>query len=238
MKNYFVYFILFILFTSCNEGQLLNASKQIGGILEDDVSTEEVSKGLKEALVKGTTKGSEQASKQDGFFKNTRIKIPFPPEVQKVETRLRAMGMNSLVDDFVLSVNRAAEDAAIKAKPIFVNAITSMSISDAWNILTGEKNAATQYLKRTTSGELYTAFNPVIQNSLKKVNATKYYNDVITTYNAIPLVEKVNPDLDDYVTNRTMDGLFTLIEDEERNIRENPIARTTELLKKVFAKQD
>lgn len=238
MKNYFVYFILFILFASCNEGQLLNASKQIGGILEDDVTTEDVSKGLKEALVKGTTKGSEQASKQDGFFKNSRIKIPFPPEVQKVETRLRAMGMNSLVDDFVLSVNRAAEDAAIKAKPIFVNAITSMSISDAWNILTGEKNAATQYLKRTTSSQLYTSFNPVIEGSLKKVNATKYYSDVITTYNAIPLVEKVNPDLDDYVTNRAMDGLFTLIEDEERNIRENPIARTTELLKKVFAKQD
>ena len=239
MKKYIIIGIAFLGFiTACTEAQLTSASKQIGGVLEDKLTTEDVANGLKEALVKGTNKGSDQASKTDGFFKNSLIKIPFPPEVQKVETRLRGLGMNKLVDDFVLSINRGAEDAAKGAKPIFVNAVKAMTIQDAWNILKGEKNAATEYLKRTTSSELYQKFNPVIKTSLDKVDATKYYGDVINTYNQIPLVDKVNPDLDDYVTNRAMDGLFKLIEKEELNIRENPVARTTDLLKKVFAEQD
>ena len=223
--------------SSCTEAQLAQASKQLGGV-SDGLSTENVASGLKEALVKGTNKGSASAGQTNGYFKNSLIKILFPPEVAKVETRLRSLGMNKLVDDFVLSINRGAEDAAKGAKPIFVNAIKSMTISDAWNILKGEKNAATQYLKRTTSSQLYQKFSPVIQTSLNKVDATKYYYDVINTYNKIPLVDKVNPDLNDYVTNKAMDGLFTLIEKEELNIRENPIARTTDLLKKVFSEQD
>lgn len=239
MKKITISSLLVILFiTACTEAQLSKASKQLGDVLDQGLSTEDVVSGLKEALVKGTSTGTSSASKINGFYKNPLIKIPFPPKVQKVETRLRSLGMNKMVDDFVLSINRGAEDAAKGAKPIFVNAIKSMTISDAWNILKGEKNAATQYLKRTTSTQLYNKFNPVIVASLKKVNATKYYGDVVNTYNKIPLVEKVNPDLDDYVTNRAMDGLFSLIEKEELNIRENPIARTTELLKKVFSQQD
>ncbi|HEY9489426.1 MAG TPA: DUF4197 domain-containing protein, partial [Chryseosolibacter sp.] len=141
------------------------------------------------------------------------------------------------VDKFVTTLNRGAEDAAKEAKPIFVEAIRAMTIEDAWSILRGENDAATQYLRRTTSGLLREKFKPVIQNSLNKVNATKYYGEIVTRYNQIPLVQKVNPDLDDYATDKAIDGLFVMIAKEEKNIRENPIARTTELLKKVFGAQ-
>ena len=146
--------------------------------------------------------------------------------------------MNKLVDDFILSLNRGAELAAKESKPIFVSAIKGMSIQDAWGILKGDKNAATVYLRNTTGEQLYSKFKPVISTSLEKVNATKYYSDVINTYNKIPLVEKVNPDLEDYATNKAIDGLFILVAEEELKIRENPVERTTELLKKVFAQQD
>jgi hypothetical protein len=138
------------------------------------------------------------------------------------------------VDKFVMTLNRGAEDAAKEAKPIFVNAIKQMTIQDAWGILKGEEDAATEYLRRTTSAQLREKFAPVIANSLNKVNATKYYGDIINTYNKIPLVEKVNPDLNDYATTKAMDGLFLLIAGEEKKIRQDPMARTTELLKKVF----
>lgn len=164
MKKYVIVFISIVgLVTGCTEAQIASATKQIGGALGEELTTENVVDGLKQALVKGTNSGSDQASKEDGFFKNPLIKIPFPPEVQKVETRLRDLRMNKLVDDFVLSINRGAEDAAVGAKPIFVNAIKAMTISDAWNILKGEKNAATEYLKKTTSSQLYQKFNPVIK---------------------------------------------------------------------------
>ena len=199
------------------------------------LSTEEVAKGLKEALVKGTGKGTDQASKQDGYFKNSLIKILFPPDARKVETKLRQVGMGKQVDRFILSINRAAEKAAKEAKPIFVSAIKSMTIQDAWGILKGEDDAATQYLDRTTSKQLFTKFNPIIKRSLNEVNATKYYKELITSYNKIPLVDKRNPNLDEHVTDKSIDGLFTLIAKEEANIRKNPGARTTDLLKKVFS---
>jgi hypothetical protein len=133
-----------------------------------------------------------------------------------------------------MTLNRGAEDAAKEAKPIFISAIKSMTIDDAWGILKGEQDAATQYLKRTTSAQLKEKFKPVIQNSLSKVNATKYYSDLVTRYNKIPMVEKVNPNLDEYATDKAIDGLFLMIAKEEKNIREDPVARTTDLLKKVF----
>jgi hypothetical protein len=200
------------------------------------LSSEDVAQGLKEALSQGAAKGSDQASKVDGYFGNPQIKIPFPPEVQNVEQKLRSVGLGNKVDEFVLSLNRAAEDAASEAKPIFLKAITSMTVQDAFGILRGEKNSATQYLQRTTTPELTSAFTPVIQNSLDKVNATKLYADLITTYNKIPLVKKVNPNLTEYATQKAIDGMFTLVEKEEANIRDNPAARTTDLLKKVFSK--
>jgi hypothetical protein len=201
------------------------------------VSTEEVALGLKEALTNGVSKGSDLVSQVDGYFKNPEIKIPFPPEVKQVESRLRQIGMGDEVDKFVLTLNRGAEDAAKEAKPIFVAAIKQMTIQDAWAILKGEKDAATQYLKSSTSSLLKEKFKPIIQNSLNKVNATKYYGDLVNTYNKIPLVQKVNPDLDEYATDRAIEGLFVMIAREEKNIRENPLARTSELLKKVFGSQ-
>ena len=177
-------------------------------------------------------------SKVDGYFKNPEIKIPFPPEVKQVEARLRQMGLGGEVDRFVLTLNRGAEDAAKEAKPIFIEAVKQMTIQDAWAILRGEKDAATQYLKKTTSVQLKAKFKPVIQQSLNKVNATKYYGDLVNTYNKIPLVQKVNPDLDEYATDKAIEGLFVMIAKEEKNIRENPVARTTELLKKVFGSQN
>jgi hypothetical protein len=213
-----------------------DVNKTLGGSTQP-LSTAEVADGLKEALIKGISTGSDLVSQLDGYFKNPEIKIPFPPEVKKVEDKLRQIGFGSEVDKFVMQLNRGAEDAAKEAKPIFITAIRSMTIQDAWAILRGENDAATQYLKRTTSDQLKSKFKPVIQNSLNKVNATKYYSDIVTRYNQLPLVQKVNPNLDDYATDRAIEGLFLMIAKEEKNIRENPIARTTELLKKVFGAQ-
>ena len=201
------------------------------------LTDKEVANGLKEALTNGITKGAASASKTDGYYKNTLIRIPFPPEIQKVEKSLRQIGMGSEVDKFVLSLNRAAEDAAKSSKPIFISAIKSLTISDVWGILRGNKDAATQYLKRTTSAQLTTTFRPVIKQSLDKVNATRYYGTIITSYNRLPMVQKVNPDLEAYATQKAIDGLFVLVAQEEANIRANPIARTTELLRRVFSRQ-
>ncbi|UOQ51402.1 DUF4197 domain-containing protein [Hymenobacter cellulosivorans] len=198
------------------------------------VSQNEAAMGLKEALTQGITKGADQASRQDGFYLNRLIRIPFPPDAQRVATSLRAIGLGSQVDKFELSLNRGAEDAAKSAKPIFLSAIKSLTFKDVWGILTGEKDAATNYLKRTTTSQLTTAFKPIIQQSLDKVNATRYYTDLTTRYNMIPLVKPVQTDLNQYATDKAIGGLFTLIAQEEANIRENPVARTTELLRRVF----
>jgi hypothetical protein len=198
------------------------------------LSADEVGAGLKEALIKGASKGADIVSQADGYFKNAEIKIPFPAEVKNVETKLRQLGMGAEVDKFVLALNRAAEDAAGEAKPIFVSAIKQLTIQDAFSILKGEQDAATQYLKRTTSGQLTDAFKPIIQSSLTKVNATQYYRNLVTTYNKIPLVKKVNPDLDDYATAKALDGLFVMVAKEEQAIRQDPQARTSDLLRKVF----
>lgn len=231
-----VFALLSLAFGACTSAQLNQAIGDVNDALGSDtpLTTAEVAEGLKEALIKGISSGSDLASQVDGYFRNPSIKIPFPPEVKKVEDKLRQIGLGSEVDKFVMTLNRGAEDAAKEAKPIFISAIKSMTIQDAWAILNGGDNAATEYLKRTTSGQLREKFSPVIANSLNKVNATKYYGDIVNTYNRIPLVEKVNPDLTGYATTKAMDGLFLLIADEEKKIREDPLARTSELLKKVF----
>ena len=202
------------------------------------VTQSEVAAGLKQALEVGIKNGSGQASQTDGYYGNPLIKIPFPEDVKKVENTLRQVGLGNEVDKFVLTLNRGAEDAARSAVPIFVSAIKQMTIADAWGILKGDKDAATKYLIRTTSNQLYDAFNPIMVKSLEKTNATKHYADIINQYNRIPLVQKVNPDLDDYATKKAIDGLFLLIAQEEAEIRENPVARTTELLRRVFAKEN
>lgn len=236
MRSTFFCVMLTLGLVQMSAGQitLKKLKKALGG---ESVTTEEVASGLKEALTNGISKGSDLLSQVDGYFKNPEIKIPFPPEVKQVESRLRQIGLGDEVDKFVLTLNRGAEDAAKEAKPIFVEAIRQMTIQDAWSILNGEADAATQYLKKTTSALLKEKFKPVIQNSLDKVNATKYYGDLVNSYNRIPLVQKVNPDLNEYATDKAIEGLFVMIAKEEKNIRENPLARTSELLKKVFGSQ-
>ena len=236
-KILFIYALILGACTSAQINQTIgDVNKTLGGS-PAPLTTADVAQGLKEALIKGISTGSDLVSQVDGYFKNPQIKIPFPPEVKKVEDRLRQLGLGNEVDKFVVTLNRGAEDAAKGAKPIFIEAIRAMTIQDAWSILRGESDAATQYLKRTTSGLLKEKFKPVIQNSLSKVNATRYYGDIVNRYNQIPFVQKVNPDLDDYATDKAIEGLFLMIAQEEKNIRQNPVARTTEILKRVFGAQ-
>ena len=198
------------------------------------LSEEEVGKGLKEALNKGVDKGVTKLHKKDGYFKDPQIKIPLPAEAKKVESKLRSLGQGKKVDAAIESMNRAAEDAAEGAKDIFVAAIKGMTMADAMSILKGDKDAATKYLNKSTRGELTEKFEPVIKVSLDKVGATKHWKTVFSTYNKIPMVSKVNPDLEKYVTNKALDGLFIQVAKEELKIRQDPMARTSDLLKKVF----
>lgn len=195
--------------------------------------------GWLEGVQIGIGKGSDTLSKKDGFYKSA-YKILLPPEAQKVANKLKNVpGFTNVEEKILEKINRGAEDAAKeKAKPIFVSAIRQITFADAKNILLGEQNAATQYLNRTTSDALYNEFNPVIVQSLDKFDARKYWADAVNAYNKIPFVEKANPDLDDYVTKQALNGLFSMVEAEELNIRTNIAARTLELLKKVFARQD
>jgi hypothetical protein len=230
-------FLLLLVLTACTTAQINQAVSEANQALNPQAqgpTTAEVGDGLKEALVNGISKGADLVSATDGYFKNPEIKIPFPPDVKKVEDKLRQIGLGNQVDKFVLTLNRGAEDAATQAKPIFINAIKQMTFQDAVAILKGEPDAATQYLKKTTTAQLKEKFMPVIKNSLDKTEATKYYGDVIGTYNKIPFIDKVNPDLNSYATDMAIQGLFTMIAKEELNIRQNPVARTTDLLKKVF----
>ncbi len=204
-----------------------------GGL--SSLSSSEIARGLREALTVGAQNASGQLSATDGFFGNAVLKILLPPEAQKVERTLRSIGFGSLVDKTVLSMNRAAEDAAGKAVPIFVDAITSMSIQDGIAILRGGKGAATSYLRSKTALALTNAFRPVIDNSLGKTGATSLWGDVFNTYNRLPVTRtKVNPDLAGYVTERALTGLFLKISEEENKIRTDPAARVTSILKDVF----
>ncbi len=211
---------------------LVNKAKE--AVSGGSLSTGDIVAGLKEALSQGATKGSNTLSQVDGFFANAALKILLPPEAQKVESTLRRVGMGKLVDDAILSMNRGAEDAAKSAAPIFVNAIKNMSVGDAVGILKGSDTAATGYLREKTTPELTTAFRPVIETSLAKVDATKHWNALITAYNKIPMVSKINPDLTAYVTDKALGGIFYQVALEEKNIRKDPLARTSEILKKVF----
>ncbi len=195
----------------------------------------EIGNALRQALKQGTSKSSDRLSAVNGFFGNAAVKILFPPEAQKVEKTLRGMGMNKLCDNVILSLNRAAEDAAKEAKPIFIDAIQKMTLKDVTGILMGQQDAATQYFKRTTTIALAAKFKPVIKVSLDKVGATKYYGTAAGEYNKLPFVKHMNPDISDYATQKTIDGLFLEIAQEELKIRKNlPSARSTPLLQKVF----
>lgn len=206
----------------------------VNNVLGNGLSNAEITQGLKEALSVGSKNAAVKASKTDGFNRNNLIRIPFPSEARDMRSTLINLGMKRQVDEFEKQLNRAAEDAAKKAAPIFVNAITSMTINDGLTILRGKDDEATQYLRRSTTQQLTKEFRPVIASSLKKVHITKYWNPLFKRYNQIPFVKKVNPNLDDYVTGRAVDGLFKLVAQEEGKIRKDPAARVNDILKKVF----
>ena len=207
---------------------------QKNGLPSAGLSEEEVGAGLKEALNQGVSKGVAQLNKKDGYFKDLQIKIPMPAEAKNVEEKLRSLGQGEKVDAAIESMNRAAEDAAEGAKDIFVFAIKEMTLTDAMGILKGDDDAATKYLNKATYHELTNKFKPVIKVSLDKVGATKHWNAVFVSYNKIPMVKKVNPNLEEYVTEKALNGLFIQVAKEELKIRKDPAARATDLLKKVF----
>lgn len=198
----------------------------------------DISAGLKEALNNGIAKQVTKLTTEDGFYKNDLVKILLPGDLQKVDRVLRSLGMSNLADQGLLVLNRAAENAVKEATPIFVDAVKNMNFTDAKTILMGNEKAATTYLETTTSTTLYDKFSPIIATSLNKVNADKIWNQIISKYNSLPMVKKVNPDLKDYVTKETMKGVFTMVAIEEKDIRVNLKSRTSNLLQNVFAMQD
>ena len=234
---------LAIILLGCSQQELQRTIDSANEVLngpQGSLTTSEVTSGLKEALVKGTDYAVDFSGVRDGFYKNPRLFIPFPEEAEKVKEVALNLGLNNQVNKFEETLNRAAEQAVQEAKPIFVNAITSMTVEDAFALLKGGDNAATEYLRRKTSAELFSKFEPKVSNAVNQVELTKYWNPLANAYNTATQLtggEPVDPDLTEYVTNRSIDGLFKLIADEEKEIREDPAARVTDLLKKVFGSE-
>jgi hypothetical protein len=232
--------LLLILPAICNaqfKDILTKASEKITTITKTN-SNIDIAAGLKEALNKGVTEQVSKLTATDGFYKNQAVKILMPEELAKVDKTLRKLGMSSITDDGIKALNRAAEDAVKEATPIFVTAIKNMTITDAKSILLGNENAATAYLQNSTTKELYSKFSPVVQQSIGKVGADVIWSSIIKKYNTLPLVSKVNPDITDYITQKSLDGVFKMITIEEKNIRTNLNSRSSNVLKKVFAIQD
>jgi hypothetical protein len=228
-KRYFLILCAAVGLASCDTLTNLPTS------LPTAVTEQEAATGIRQALEQGVGRGITLLNKQDGFFGNQAYKLFLPAEAQRVENTLRQLGMGAMVDKAILQINRSAEDAVGFARPIFADAIREMTIADAINIIRGPKDAATQYFKQKTTEKLTAAFTPVVKSSLDKFSATKYYDDVVNTYNRFPTtINKINPDLPSYVVDKSITALFDQIAQEEANIRENPVARTTEILKKVF----
>lgn len=226
MKKIFTAILVSSLFYGCD---VIKQLPQSTGVTEA-----EAAEGIREALSQGLVKSVLQLNKEDGFFKDAFYKILIPEDARKIENTLRDIGLGSMVDKAILQINRGAEDAAGYAKPIFTDAIKRMDIGDAIGLVRNGDTSATHFFREKTTAQLVTAFTPVIKSSLDKVNATKYYGDMVNKYNSLPLVKKLNPDLTGYVTNKAINALFDLVAKEEKNIRSNIAARTTELLKKVF----
>jgi hypothetical protein len=207
----------------------------LGSTIPSTITETEAAQGIREALDQGVGRGISLLNQTDGFFGNQAYKLLLPAEAQRIENTLRQLGMGGMVDRAILQINRAAEDAVGAARPIFLNAIRDITITDAINIIRGPKDAATQYFRQKTTDKLTSAFSPIINSSLDKLNATKYYGEVISTYNNFPTtLNKLNPDLPSYVVGKAVNALFDQIGQEEANIRANPVARTTDILKKVF----
>ena len=213
----------------------------LGGMIRGgsgSMTNDKAANGLKEVLNVGTASATSNLGKVDGFLANAAVKILLPPEARKVESTLRGLGMGSVCDQVITSVNRAAEGAVVEAKPIFIQAIKSMTISDAIGILTGGDGAATNYLRRTSGEVLKQRMQPIIKTNLDRTQATRYWGDAINQYNNVPLVQKANPDLSQFVTEKAIDGIFFMIAVEEKSIRANPAARVGSVLTEVFGWAD
>lgn len=238
MNRILIITMLLFSFSSCDQATLQKVLDAAAGGVGGELTQAEIAKGLKEALGKGVDSGVQYLSKTDGFYK-TSYKILLPEEAQKVVEKLQIIpGFDKVEAVIIEKINRSAEDAVKKASPIFTTAITSMTINDALGILMGDKNSATLYLDQKTHNPLFDEFKPVIVNSLNKYQALDYWTDAVNTYNKIPFVQKVNPKLEEYITEKALVSLYDRIEKEELNIRNNLNARTSDILRKVFAKQD
>ncbi|CAM1353459.1 MULTISPECIES: DUF4197 domain-containing protein [Tenacibaculum] len=233
MKKITVFFIA-LTFMGCAELQKVVNQLPQGGLL----TQEQIGNGLRQALDNGIQHQVTKLTSKDGFYKNDLVKILLPEELQAVDKGLRKIGLGNLADEGLKAINRTAEDAVKTATPIFVNAVKEITFADAKNILLGADNAATSYLEGKTTTALYSEFNPVIKNSFAKVGADKIWSNLISKYNSIPFVKKVNPDLTDYVTTEALEGVFTMIAVEEKGIRNKVGLRDTALLRQVFALQD
>ena len=224
-----------IVVSSCDVLNTIEIPAQFTQTTQPILTNADIINGLKEALKVGTNNSVAALSIENGFYKNVDYKIPFPQEVKFVEDKLRDLGMDKMVDEFVLKMNRGAEKAVKKAAPIFVDAIMQMTISDAKNILNGNDNAATEFFRSKTTSKLEMAFKPEVKQTLDELYVTKHWTKITSTYNKIPLTEDVETDLPSYVTRKTINALFDKIAKEEKLIRVDPKARVTEILRKVFA---
>jgi hypothetical protein len=234
MKKIFIAISTVLLFTGCDVIKNLPTVGTTGG----GITEGEAGKGIKEALSQGLVKAVLQLNKPDGFFKDAIYKVLLPPDAKKVENTLRDLGFNKLVDNAILSINRGAEDAAGYAKPIFVDAIKNMTLQDAVGLVKNGDTSATHFFRTKTTEKLMVAFLPIIKASLDKVDATKYYGEMVTKYNNFPTTfKKINPDLPSFVTEKAVTALFDLVSKEELNIRQNIAARTSDILKKVFGQK-
>jgi hypothetical protein len=238
MKKFYAILILGGFLIGCGVVDLSSLPTATPTPVKPQLTNDEVIKGLKEALTVGIKNSVDSSSVLDGFLKNPAIRLPFPPDAIKVREKAINLGMQGQVDKFETTLNRAAEEAVKEALPIFKNAILNMSIQDGFAILKGGNGAATKFLKDKTSDSLAVAFLPKVKNATSKVQLTSYWNPIITKYNAAVTLtggEKINPDLDAYVTQLAIQGLFKLVEKEENKIRKDPGARVTDLLMKVFS---
>jgi len=218
----------------CHAGLFDTFKKLFSSSKLESVDENTIITALKEAISIGTDNAIKSVSELDGYLANQAIKILIPENFKMVTDGLRKIGYNKPVDDFILSMNRAAEKAAPQAKSIFIDAIKEMTFDDAKEILNGSETAATEYFKTKASEKLYDAFEPIISSSVNEVGATRYYKDMASKFSSLPFVKAGTLNLDDYVTNKALDGLFYMIGEEEKKIRTDPAARVTELLEKVF----
>ncbi len=234
MKKIIALIVALVVLNSCAELQSIANQLPQNGVL----SQADIGNGLRQALDKGVSQEVSKLSATDGFFRNEAVKILLPQELREVDNGLRKIGLGSVADEGLKLLNRAAEEATKEALPIFVDAVKDITFNDAKNILLGDQRAATAYLQSKTQQELYDKFSPVIDKNLGEVGATRLWEDAITRYNQIPLLNDVNPDLRDYVTQKALEGVFTMIAKEEIQIRTQVNERTTDLLRRVFALQD